>query len=196
MKELVLAPSENIVKKYTYVRHKKSAKKILSESSLIVTNKRVVKETISDKAVSRQEIPVGAIDFVDCSVKNQKRSLKKTVISSILALLFLVAGVVFNFITPIQGIDPMIPCYVCYGFGLISILLTISFFVIWCKSSGCSVDVVLLSYKKKNALFGASIKDDYEVIKEPKLKMEIDRDVADLMVDELSAIIFSVKGGV
>ena len=67
--------------------------------------------------------------------------------------------------------------------------------IIWAKARGCSVNVVLLSHKQKNALFGASIKNDYDALdKLPKLKMEIDREVADQMVEELSATIFTIKG--
>ena len=194
MRELVLAKGESIIKKYTYVKYKKGRKKVESESSLIVTDKRVIKETTADKYVSRQEMPVSAVDFVDCSIKNQKRSLKTAIIGAILSIIFLAGGVTFSCITPIQGIDPLIPSYICYGFGVVTMLLMISSFVVWAKSRGCSVSVALLSYKQKNALFGASIKNDYDALDRlPKLRMEIDRDVADQMVVELSAVIFTIK---
>lgn len=194
MRELVLAKGESVIKKYTYVKYKRSRRKVESESSLIVTDKRVIKETLADKYVSRQEMPVSAVDFVDCSIKNQSRSLKTAIIGAILSIIFLAGGVAFNFITPIQGIDPAIPSYVCYGFGLVTVLLMISSFIVWLRSCGCSVSVALLSYKEKNALFGASIKNDYDALdKLPKLKMEVDRDIADQMVEELSAVIFTIK---
>lgn len=194
MRELVLANGESVVKKYTYVKYKKSRKKVEIESSLIVTDKRVIKEEKSDKYVSRQELPIGAVDFVDCSITNQNRSLKMTIIGAILSIIFLAGGVAFNFITPIQGIDPSIPSYVCYGFGVVAIILMISAFIVWLRSCGCSVSVMLLSYKAKNALFGASIKNDYNAPdRTTKLKMEIDKEVADQMVEELSAVIFTLK---
>lgn len=194
MRELVLAKGESIVKNYTYVKYKKSRRKVESESSLIVTDKRVIKEVKSEKYVSRQEMPITAVDFVNCSIKNQSRSLKATIISAILALVFLVGGITFNFINPIQGLDSAIPSYVCYGFGLVAILLSVSAFAVWIKSCGCSVSVALLSYKEKNALFGASIKNHYDALDGlPKLKMEVDREVADQMVEELSAVIFTIK---
>lgn len=194
MRDLVLAQGESLIKKYTYVKHVKGRKKVASESSLIVTDKRVVKEIVSKNYVARQEMPLSAVDFVDCTVKHQGRSLKKAVISTVLAMLFLVTGILFNTIITIPNLDPMLPCYVGYGFGVLSLVLAISFFIAWSRSCGCSVDVVLLSYKSKNALFGASIKSEYEHIKTPKLKIEIDKAVADEMVEELSAVIFTTKG--
>lgn len=194
MRELVLANGENVVKKYTYVKYKKNKKTVECESSLIVTDKRVIKETIADDYVSRHEMPVSAVDFIDCGVKKQTRSLKQAIISAILAVIIFAGGVTLGFTAPIQSIDPMIPSYVCYGFGIIAMLLSASFFILWIRSTGCSLDVVLMSHKERNALFGARIKSDYDVHSRlPKLKMEVDREVAETMVDELSAVIFSMR---
>ena len=206
MEQLRLANNEKIVKNYDYSTVTQGIfNKEVTQNSLTVTNKRVVLQSVSNHVAARKEIPVSAAEYVDATFAKNGRSLLKTILCGILTIAFLVVFFVLN-----GKLNQASDAVGSYGaeadFGgialimlipaAIALIFTIINVLIYIFSLGGAVLITIGGRRSEVTLLTLGASNMVEGKGSDSIKIKVDRNVSETMVNELGAVIMDINAGV
>ena len=88
---MILANNETMIKEWEYGF--KKTKRVVTTSTLAITNKRIISETKNKNYISRNEIPVSAVKAVNASHKTASKFLAKLMIICGIPLCLVIVGI-------------------------------------------------------------------------------------------------------
>ena len=180
--ELKLANNEQIVKTYTYSTRsiKSNAGKENVNNNLIITNKRIINESVSKKTVIRKEIPVEAADYVYTVFATQGITLLVAIIAAVAGVLSLIIGVTTDMtILTVLGIVMLV----------IAVAAVIKFFL----NKGAGVMVEISGKMGEHSLMQMGTSSLTKSVRLRKLKIKVDKSVSEAMVNEIGALLLDLK---
>ena len=192
MKQIKLAAGESVAKIYSYGNVNARRKKNSVENSLIVTNKRVIYQSLGARSVARKEIPVEAAEYIDTKYTSQRAGIWLALLSLLLGAALLVFGLnpfKLGFISQHGlGLSLMIVGGV---FLAIAIFLFIRLRIYRRRGS---VEVIISGRLAEHELlsFGVSnLKIRQKQVE--RLRIKVDKNVAVDMVNELGALLLNIR---
>ena len=192
MMDLVLSHDEKIVKEYEYGQEK--VKGLISgaihknenvKNSLVVTNKRIINQTVGKNKIVRDEMPLDAAEYVSSSFKKQQGSLIPAILLMVLGLVLLIVGIVVK-VNVLNIILMILGGLMLIGGGILLVL--------WFLSKTARVEVTIQGKCVHTNLLSVSTSSIVSK-KHREFKIIVDRNVAEQMVNELGAIILDTKAG-
>ena len=190
MINLVLSKNEKVVKEYAYGEEKVKGliagavhKKENVKNSLIITNKRIINQTLGPNKVARDEMPIDAAEYVYSSLKKDQKSIVPAIISMVLGLILLIVGLVVK--VNILNIVLII-------LGVLGLVGGIVLLIMWFMSKTAKVEVHISGKTPNTQLLEVST-SSIVTKKIREFKIIVDRDVAAQMVNEIGAIILDTK---
>ena len=192
MKQIKLAAGESVAKIYSYGKVAAGRKKNAVENSLIVTNKRVVYQSLGRNTVSRKEIPVEAAEYVETKYTTQKAGIVLAILSLIIGGALLVLGLDLFGLKFISEYKLAIP-FMAGGAALlaISLLLIIRFI---CRRRRGAVEVIISGRLMENELLSFGVSSlKIRQKKAERIRVKVDKSVAVEMVNELGALLINIR---
>lgn len=181
-----LATNESIIKSYNYsskeLKSKGPAKQEPLQNSLIITNKRIIEETVSDKTIIRKEIPVQAADYVSTSYAASATSLMIAIALAVLGIVGIIIGA--------MAFPPLI------FIGVISLVMCVIMLVLYFLRRGAGVTVEISGKMGEHSLISMGASSMAAANKIKRIKIKVDKTVAQTMVNEIGAILLDVKASV
>lgn len=202
MEQLRLANNEKIVKNYDYSTVSKGIfKKEVTTNSLTVTNKRIVLQSMSKHVAARKEIPVSSAEYVDATFAKNGRSLLRTIIFGIFTLISVVAFFVLNSylnnaaaeIGAETGVSPI--ALIMLVPAAIFLIATIVNVLIYIFSLGGAVLITIGGRNNEVELLTLGASNMVESKSSQSIKIKVDRNVSETMVNELGAVIMNINDG-
>lgn len=190
MIELVLSKNEKVVKEYAYGEEKVKGliagamhKNENVKNSLVVTNKRIINQTMGANKIVREEMPLNAAEYVYSSLKKNQISIIPAIIAMVVGLIMLIVGLVIK--TPVFNIVLAI-------FGGVLMIAGVILLVLWFTSKTAKVEVRIGGKTHNTQLLEVSTSSIVSK-KAREFKIIVDREVAEKMVNELGALILDTK---
>lgn len=185
MEQIKLAAGESVAKVYTYGRAVVGKQHRTIDESLIITNKRVIYQSIGDKFVKRKEIPVSAAEYVGTRYTTESGSLVLAVICFILAAAAAALAIV----------NPW-PSYLWISLSAMALFLALGSLlsVVYVRSLRGAVEVVIsgrLPEYKLVSLGMSNLKARAQNV--TRVSITVDRATALEMVNELGAVLLNVR---
>ena len=90
---LKLSENESVIKIFDYAKSRRQESSVISQNTLVVTNKRIIQQIKSGRAIQRREIPVQDAKYVDTSFYKRYRPIY--VILGVLAAAVGIAGMIY-----------------------------------------------------------------------------------------------------
>ena len=185
MEQIKLAAGESVAKVYTYGRTVVGKKRRTIDESLIVTNKRVIYQSIGDRCVKRKEIPVSAAEYVGTKYTTESGSLVFSVIFFILAA----ASAAVAIINPL-------PKYLWVFLSVLALSLIIGSLlaVAYIRSLRGAVEVVISGRAAEYKLVSVGMSNlKARAAEATRVSIMVDRSAALEMVNELGAVLINVR---
>ncbi|MBQ8302685.1 MAG: hypothetical protein IJX97_03945 [Clostridia bacterium] len=185
MEQIKLAAGESVAKVYTYGRTVVGKKRKTIDESLIITNKRVIYQSIGDKCVKRKEIPVAAAEYVGTKYTTESGSLAFAVISFIIA----VAAAVFSIVNPF-------PKYLWISLSLLAVGLAVGslLVLVYIRSLRGAVEVTISGRLPEYKLVSVGMSNLKARANDvTRVSIMVDRATALEMVNELGAVLLNVR---
>lgn len=192
MKQIKLAAGESVAKIYSYGKVATGRKKNAVENSLIVTNKRVVYQSLGRKTVSRKEIPVEAAEYVETKYTTQKAGIVLAILSLFIGAALLVFGLDLFGIKFISEYKLGLPFMVA---GAVVLALALFLFVrfIWYRRRG-AVEVIISGRLMENELLSFGVSSlKIRQKKAERIRVKVDKSIAIEMVNELGALLLNIR---
>ncbi len=164
---MILAKNETLIKEWKY--GSKKQKKVVTESTLVITNKRIVSETSNPNYISRNEIPVSCVKSVSGSHKTASKLPAYLLIGFGIPLCIVIIGI-FMIIAGVRRLKA----------GEFELCLT---------TEGVEGEPLEVGYA--NAL--SSIFKRKKAKKAPKIKVSIDNKICHEIVETIGTIIIENK---
>ena len=187
--ELKLAKDEKIIKEYLYsTRAQKGlgGSKNALEKKLIVTTKRVISESKSSLTVIRKEIPLEACDYITSSYSKQATSL----IGAIVCFVIGIIGIIASF-----ALGDSVYKYIPLGLGALLIALGVVLLVLFLIKKSASVEIRIAGKLAEHNLLSVGSSNMGSHKKAKKIKIIVDRNTSEIMVNEIGALLLDVKAG-
>lgn len=192
MKQIKLAAGESVAKIYSYGHISSGRKKNTIENSLIVTNKRVIYQSLGNKTVSRKEIPVEAAEYIDTKYTTQRVGIWLTVFSFLIGAVLLVLGLDVLKIEFISKYGLGLPLIVAGGVFLALALFCVIRLI--CHRRRGAVEVIISGRLMENELLSFGVSNLKVRQKQAeRLRIKVDKNVAVDMVNELGALLLNIR---
>ena len=192
MKQIKLAAGESVAKIYSYGHISSGRKKNTIENSLIVTNKRVIYQSLGNKTVSRKEIPVEAAEYIDTKYTTQRVGIWFTVFSFLIGAALLALGLDFLKLEFISSYGLKLPLIVAGG-----VLIALALFGVirlTCHRRRGAVEVIISGRLMENELLSFGVSNLKVRQKQAeRLRIKVDKSVAVDMVNELGALLLNIR---
>ena len=191
MKQIKLAAGESVAKIYSYGKIASARKKNAVENSLIVTNKRVIYQSLGKKTASRKEIPVEAAEYIETKYTTLRAGIFLAILSLLLGAALLVFGLQLFPIPLIAEYNLALPLMIAGGvFLALSLFLIIRF--IWCRRRG-AVEVIISGRLMENELLSFGVSSLKVKKRAARLRVKVDKRVAVDMINELGALLINIR---
>ncbi len=181
-----LAKDEVLLKSWDYAKSKQGSEKVTH--LLEVTNKRLVMTEDSNRGLERTELPLSTVKKVHG--KTFVPSKVGAILKIILAVIILIAGFVVSGLKELQVIE---------GLGMIVILIAAVFAVILIiqailllKRGAFELTIITAGYETEGFNIGVQRLGKLKA-NTAKVKMNVHKEVANEILDELGAIIIENK---
>lgn len=180
--ELILAKNEEIIKKYDYSeKHVKSGLQSNDvTSSLIITNKRIINESVSKKNIFRKEIPVESADYVSTAYASNAMSFLAAAALGAAFLLFLIL-----YFTTENSLLLTI--------SIIAAVAAVVFVIIAILKRGAGVKLEISGKMGEYGLMEVGASSLQSAKRITKMKIKVDKETAQNMINELGAILLDLK---
>ncbi len=180
--ELILAKNEEIIKKYDYSEKHEKRGLISNDvtSSLIITNKRIINESVSKRNVFRKEIPIESADYVSTAYASNAMSFLAAAALAIIFVLFLI----FYFSTENS---------LLLALSIIAAVAAVVFIIIAILKRGAGVKVEISGRMGEYGLMAVGASSLQSAKRLTKIKIKIDKGTAQNMINELGATILDLK---
>lgn len=177
---LQLAKNETILKKYNYSLQKSKSGSL--ENNLIITDKRIISESVSEKSVLRKEMPVAAADYIGSTYAANNATL-------IIGLAILVLGITLIIV---GAVSEMVAGIII---GIIAIVAGVVVLVLALLKRGAAVTLQISGKMGEHNLMsvGASTLSSRKKINSVKIKVNKEESLK--MIDEIGALLIGIKEG-
>lgn len=181
--------NEKVLKEYDYgTVTAGTLSKTKQNRKLIVTNKRVIHESVVDKkgtpGVSHNDVPVKSVKFVNTSY-----SITNQPVWIVLAVLFVLMGII-GAIASESFVTFIIFLIVAAVFGLFFFLTRKARLIVSLSADTTISPLMEIGFQSYNRLGGRVGGKSQEIV-----KIDVNRNVAADIVDELSCLIYSAAQG-
>lgn len=134
--ETTLTNSESIVKSWTYAKSKegKGLNKATAKSSLVVTNKRIINITQSNRAYSREEVDIKSVKSIACSGRSGANFMLL-----IMAGMFFLMTIVTFFLPTMLQTDDSVLTYI----GLVPLAMTVVCVLVFIFTLGAKFRLII-----------------------------------------------------
>ena len=185
MEQIKLAAGESVAKVYTYGRTVVGKQRRTIDESLIITNKRVIYQSIGDRFVKRKEIPISAAEYVGTRYTTESGSLALAVICFILSA----ASAVLSLVNPW-------PSYLWISLSVMALMLALGSLltVVYIRSLRGAVEVVISGRLPEYKLVYVGMSNlKARAQNATRVSITVDRATALEMVNELGAVLLNVR---
>ena len=165
--ETILAKDEVLIKQYDYASA--GSKKDAVMHSVIITDRRIISQEIGERTFVRDEMPLDHADYIATDYDSYKKDFGLTII--MFAYWFLIPTVL----------------------GIVTFVLGVVAMVVALKTRGASAQLEIRSRQPVYEMLSFSANGVKTNNKIEKLKIKVDKDVAERMLNEIGALILDYK---
>lgn len=190
-----LAPNEKVIRNYAYgtTETSKGLRSKVSSKSLIITNKRIIHQTVSrgtgSESISISDMPVSAAKYVDTSFG--KKSF--TIFAILAGICFLLMIAMFTGKIWGGGIAALAFCGI-----FVALYIFIKTYSLTCEIKSQAViytPLYISTEKGSNSFFSAFFRANRNPGGKLRVKITVNPEVAKEMAEELSSVIIAVANG-
>lgn len=179
-----LAKEEELVKKWAYAKATVNGK--ISNSMLIVTNKRIVSDTRGGGKVDHQEIPMNSVKGISCI--SEKPSKIGAIVMIVLGIVLFIVGIVLMTMGVDGEMDETIGIMLMFLFWLLGFSLLIGGLNLLAKSAFV-LEITTYGGEGQSLMLGASNLNGKNKRKVGMVKVQVDSQVVSDIIETLGAII-------
>lgn len=183
--ETILAKDEVLIKQYDYASA--GSKKDAVMHSVIITDRRIISQEIGERTFVRDEMPLDHADYIATDFDSYKKDFGLTMIMFALSVILVVGGVVWSRFTDAYWF--LIPTVL----GIVTFVLGVVAMVVALKTRGASAQLEIRSRQPVYEMLSFSANGVKPNNKIEKLKIKVDKDVAERMLNEIGALILDYK---
>ena len=165
--ETILAKDEVLIKQYDYASA--GSKKDAVMHSVIITDRRIISQEIGERTFVRDEMPLDHADYIATDYDSYKKDFGLTIIMF-----------AYGFLMPTV-------------LGIVTFVLGVVAMVVALKTRGASAQLEIRSRQPVYEMLSFSANGVKTNNNLEKLKIKVDKDVAERMLNEIGALILDYK---
>lgn len=179
--EATLAKDEVVLREYDYAIVKSKKNEVLH--SVILTDRRIIAQEQGPRSFARKEMPIEHADYISTNFDSYKHGVAFAVLLLTLSVLLAVGGFVWSRFTDLRWfLIPSCLAVVALVFGVIVLILSIS-------NKGASAELEIRSRTPIYEMLSVSANGMRAESKVDKIKIKVDKDIAEQLLNEIGAIV-------
>lgn len=186
MMETMLAKDEVLIKQYDYAVTK--TKHDIVMHSVIVTDRRIISQQQGKRTFARDEMPIDHADYILTDFDSYKSSVTLSVIMFVLSVLLAVGGFVWS-----RFVDGTYWFLIPSGLAVVAVVFAIITLVVALTRKGASAELEIRSRQPVYELLSFSANGMKTSSRMEKLKIKVDKEVAEQMLNEIGALILEYR---
>ena len=183
--EANLAKDETLIREYDYAVVKSKKNQVLH--SVIVTDKRIIAQEQGPRSFQRNEMPIDHADYITTHFDSYKHGIKLAVLLIILGGLLAVGGFVWSQFTEAKWY------LILSGLSVIALIGGIVVLIVSLLTKGAAAELEIRSRTPIYEMLTVSASGLKPQSKIDKIKIKVDKDVAEQLLNEIGAIVIENK---
>ncbi len=184
--ETMLAKDEVLIKQYDYAVTKSKHDSVVH--SVIVTDKRIIAQEQGERSFSRNEMPIDHADYILTDFDSYKRSVGLAVFLFVLSVLLAVGGFVWS-----RFVEGTYWFLIPSGLAVVAAVFAVIALVIALTRKGASAELEIRSRQPVYEMLSFSANGLKPTNRLDKLKIRVDKEVAEKMLNEIGALILEYR---
>lgn len=184
--EITLAKDEVLIKQYDYASTKSKHDVVIH--SVIVTDRRIIAQEQGERSFSRDEMPLDHADYIITDFDSYKKPVMLAIVLFIISAVLAVGGLVWSLIAK-DTYWFLIPT----GLSVVALVFAIIALILALAKKGAMAELEIRSRQPAYEMFSFCANGIKPITRFDKLRIKVDRDVAEQMLNEIGALILNYK---
>ena len=184
--ETMLAKDEILIKQYDYAVTKSKHDTVMH--SVIVTDRRIISQEQGGRSFERDEMPIDHADYILTDFDSYKRSVALSVFLFVLSVLLAVGGFVWS-----RFVEGTYWFLIPSGLAVVAVIFAVIALVVSLTKNGASAELEIRSRHPVYELLSFSANGMKPSKRIEKLKIRVDKEVAEQMLNEIGALILEYR---
>ena len=184
--EIMLAKDEILIKQYDYAVTKSKHDTVMH--SVIVTDRRIISQEQGGRSFERDEMPIDHADYILTDFDSYKRSVALSVFLFVLSVLLAVGGFVWS-----RFVEGTYWFLIPSGLAVVAVIFAVIALVVSLTKNGASAELEIRSRQPVYELLRFSANGMKPSKRIEKLKIRVDKEVAEQMLNEIGALILEYR---
>ena len=184
--ETMLAKDEILIKQYDYAVTKSKHDTVMH--SVIVTDRRIISQEQGGRSFERDEMPIDHADYILTDFDSYKRSVALSVFLFVLSVLLAVGGFVWS-----RFVEGTYWFLIPSGLAVVAVIFAVIALVVSLTKNGASAELEIRSRQPVYELLSFSANGMKPLKRIEKLKIRVDKEVAEQMLNEIGALILEYR---
>lgn len=182
----MLAKDEILIKQYDYAVTKSKHDTVMH--SVIVTDRRIISQEQGGRSFERDEMPIDHADYILTDFDSYKRSVALSVFLFVLSVLLAVGGFVWS-----RFVEGTYWFLIPSGLAVVAVIFAVIALVVSLTKNGASAELEIRSRQPVYELLNFSANGMKPSKRIEKLKIRVDKEVAEQMLNEIGALILEYR---
>ena len=182
----MLAKDEVLIKQYDYAVTKSKRDTVMH--SVIVTDRRIISQEQGARSFERDEMPIDHADYILTDFDSYKRSIALSVFLFVLSVLLAVGGFVWS-----RFAENTYWFLIPSGLAVVAVVFAIIALVVALNKNGASAELEIRSRQPVYELLSFSANGMKPAKRIEKLRIRVDKEVAEQMLNEIGALILEYR---
>ena len=184
--EITLAKDEVLIKQYDYASTKSKHDVVMH--SVIVTDKRIIAQEQGERSFARDEMPLDHADYIVTDFDSYKKPVKLAIVLFIISAILAIGGLVWSLLTK-DTYWFLIPT----GLSVVVLVFAIIALILALTRKGATAELEIRSRQPAYEMFSFCANGIKPISRLDRLKIKVDREVAEQMLNEIGALILNYK---
>lgn len=184
--ETMLAKDEILIKQYDYAVTKSKHDTVMH--SVIVTDRRIISQEQGGRSFERDEMPIDHADYILTDFDSYKRSVALSVFLFVLSVLLAVGGFVWS-----RFVEGTYWFLIPSGLAVVAVIFAVIALVVSLTKNGASAELEIRSRQPVYELLSFNANGMKPSKRIEKLKIRVDKEVAEQMLNEIGALILEYR---
>lgn len=184
--ETMLAKDEVLIKQYDYASTKSRHDTVLH--SVIVTDRRIISQSQGERSFVRDEMPLDHADYIVTDFDSYKKSFTLSIVLFILGVLLAAGGFVWS-----RFVENTYWFLIPTGLSIVAAVFAVISLIVALTKKGASAEIEIRSRQPVYEMLSFSANGIKSITRIEKLKIKVDKEVAEQMLNEIGALILEYK---
>lgn len=182
----MLAKDEVLIKQYDYAVTKSKDDTVMH--SVIVTDRRIISQQQGKRSFERDEMPIDHADYIFTDFDSCKRSVALSVFLFVLSVLLAAGGFVWS-----RFVDGTYWFLIPSGLAVVAVIFAIVALIVAISKKSASAELEIRSRQPVYEFLSFSANGMKNSSRIEKLKIKVDKEVAEQMLNEIGALILEYR---